>query len=101
MQADAVFVGQFLAFVALMAGTIEYCEVLQRRSLARSYAVLRAEAADSALGGLIRVFAADPDADAPRKPPVLQALRLPGQLRHDPTRRRRRGGSAWDARSTP
>ena len=64
MQADAVFVGQFLSLVALMAGTIEYCEMLQRRSLARRYALLRAEAADSGLGGLVRLFVADPEAES-------------------------------------
>ena len=61
MQADAAFVAQFLVLVALMAGTIEYCELLQRRALARRYALLRAEAGDSGLGGLVRLFVADTD----------------------------------------
>ena len=59
MNADAVFVAQFLALVALMSATIEYCEVLQRRAAARRMAALREEAATSGLGGLVRVFMAD------------------------------------------
>jgi hypothetical protein len=63
MQADTVFVAQFLALVALMAATIEYCEMLQRRQLGRRYDLLREEAADSGLNGLVRVFIADSDRD--------------------------------------
>jgi hypothetical protein len=63
MQADTVFVAQFLALVALMAATIEYCEMLQRRQLTRRYALLREEAASSGLTGLVRVFIADSDPD--------------------------------------
>lgn len=61
MQADTVFVAHFLSLVALMAGTIEYCEMLQRRQLARRYAALRDEAAANGLGGLVRIFVADGD----------------------------------------
>jgi hypothetical protein len=64
MQADTVFVAQFLALVGLMAGTIEYCEMLQRRQLERRYALLREEAGDSGLSGLIRVFMADSTVDS-------------------------------------
>jgi hypothetical protein len=63
MQADTVFVAHFLALVGLMAGTIEYCEMLQRRQLMRRYALLRDEAAVSGLRGLVRVFVADSDPD--------------------------------------
>ena len=63
MQADTAFVAHFLALVALMAATIEYCEMLQRRALVRRYARLREEAADSGLSGLVRVFVADRDPD--------------------------------------
>jgi hypothetical protein len=63
MQADTVFVAQFLALVALMAATIEYCEMLQRRQLERRYDLLRGEAADSGLNGLVRGFIADSDRD--------------------------------------
>lgn len=59
MHADALFIGQFLALVALMSGTIEYCEVLQRRMSARRFAALSEEAATSGLGGLVRVFISD------------------------------------------
>ena len=61
MHADAVFIAQFLILVALMAGTIEYCEMLQRRVTVRRYALLTAEAADSGLTGLVRLFVADTD----------------------------------------
>ena len=64
MQADATFIAQFLVLVALMAGTIEYCEMLQRRVTARRFATLSAEAADSGLGGLVRLFVADTDSDS-------------------------------------
>ena len=40
MEADANFVAQFLALVALMSATIEYCEVLQRRAARRRMAAL-------------------------------------------------------------
>jgi hypothetical protein len=63
MQADTVFVAHFLSLVALMAATIEYCEMLQRRQGTRRYALLRQEAADSGLSGLVRVFIADRDPD--------------------------------------
>jgi hypothetical protein len=63
MQADTAFVAHFLVLVALMAGTIEYCEVLQRRQLMRRYALLREEAAVTGLTGLVRVFVADSDPD--------------------------------------
>jgi hypothetical protein len=59
MQADAFFIEQFLALVALMAATIEYCEVLQRRAAARRMAALNDEAARTGLGGLVRVFIAE------------------------------------------
>jgi len=61
MQADTAFVAQFLSLVALMAATIEYCEMLQRRQVARYYATQRAEAAETGLRGLVRVFIADSD----------------------------------------
>ena len=63
MHADAVFIAQFLALVALMAVTIEYCEMLQRRQLVRRYAMLRAEEDEPGLRGLIRFFATDHDRD--------------------------------------
>ena len=68
MQADTVFVAQFLALVGLMAGTIEYCEMLQRRQLVRRYALLREEAAVSGLSGLVRVFIAEPSVDSASGP---------------------------------
>ena len=59
VQADSVFIAQFLALVALMAATIEYCEMLQRRVFSRRFAALREEAAISGLNGLVRMFVAD------------------------------------------
>ena len=59
MQADAYLTAQFLSVVGLMSATIEYCEVLRRRQLARLAAKIRAESEASGLVGLVRVFAAD------------------------------------------
>jgi hypothetical protein len=59
MHADTIFISQFLALVALMSATIEYCEVLQRRAAARRSSALSTEAAAAGLTGLVRVFIAD------------------------------------------
>jgi len=61
MQPDVQLTAQFLSLVALMAATIEYCEILTRRQHARADAALAAEAKASGLVGLVRVFAADDD----------------------------------------
>jgi len=61
MQPDVQLTVQFLALVALMAATIEYCEILNRRQRARAEAALAAEAQASGLAGLVRIFAADDD----------------------------------------
>jgi hypothetical protein len=66
MQADPRLVGELLSLVALMAGTIEYCEIVRRRRLARAEAALRAESARWGLLGLVRVFAVDDARDGSR-----------------------------------
>lgn len=63
MHPDPHLTAQFLAVVALIAATIQYSELLQRRQAARTEAALAAEAEASGLAGLVRVFAAD-DAEA-------------------------------------
>lgn len=65
MQPDPHLTAQFLTVVALIAATIEYCELLKRRQQGRAEAALAAEAQASGLAGLVRVFVADgPDASA-------------------------------------
>ena len=59
MQPDPQLTAQFLTVVALIAATIEYCELLRRRQIARADAALSAEAQASGLVGLVRVFVAD------------------------------------------
>lgn len=59
MQPEQLLTAQFLAVVALMAATIEYCEVIRRRKLARWTAKIQAESEASGLIGLVRIFAAD------------------------------------------
>jgi hypothetical protein len=59
MQPDVQLTAQFLTLVALMAATIEYCEVMRRRQAARGEAALAAEAQASGLAGLVRIFVAD------------------------------------------
>ena len=59
MPADSFLTAQFLSLVGLLAATIEYCEMVRRRQVARLAARLRAESEASGLIGLVRVFAAD------------------------------------------
>jgi hypothetical protein len=61
VHADSAFIAQFLLLVALMAATIEYCEVVQRRAMARRFSALREEAALTGLKGRVRIFIADND----------------------------------------
>lgn len=65
MHPEPHLTAQFLTIVALIAATIEYCEILKRRRQARARAALAAEAQASGLIGMVRVFAAD-DPGAPR-----------------------------------
>lgn len=59
MQPDPLFTAQFLSMVALMAATIEYCEILRRRQRQRAVDAVNREAADTGLQGLVRVLIAD------------------------------------------
>lgn len=65
MHPDPHLTAQFLTIVALLAATIEYCELMQRRQRAREKAALAAEAQASGLIGMVRVFAADDPGEAP------------------------------------
>jgi hypothetical protein len=56
---DTQLVAQFLTLVALMAATIEYCELMRRRQEGRVNAALGEQAAVTGLQGLVRVFLAD------------------------------------------
>ena len=56
---DVELLARLIAYAALIAATIEYCEIVKRRLLVRR---LRAEQLDSqtmGLQGLVRVFLAD------------------------------------------
>jgi len=59
MHPEPHLTAQFLTLVALLAATIEYCEMLRRRRETRARAALTAEAEASGLIGMVRVFAAD------------------------------------------
>jgi len=62
MTPDPITAAQFLSLVGLMAATIEYCEVMRRREVLRVQSRQQEEAARAGLIGLVRVFAADGDA---------------------------------------
>lgn len=59
MEPNARTLAEFLSFAALIAATIEYCEVIARRQAARLEAAFEAECAQTALFGLVRVLAVD------------------------------------------
>ena len=50
-----------LAFAALLAATIEYCEILKRRISERQRMSDNEAAAEAGLRGIVRVFLADAD----------------------------------------
>lgn len=56
---DPYLVAQVLTLIALIASTIEYCEIMQRRVAARRRRIDEEAAAESGLRGLIRVFLTD------------------------------------------
>ena len=57
--ADPYVVAQALTLIALMAWTVEYCEILLRRTAARRRKIEEAVQAEAGLRGLIRVFLMD------------------------------------------
>lgn len=58
-MADAVVASQLLAFAALVAGTVEYREILKRRDLLRRREAEQRAADDAGLRGMVRVFLAE------------------------------------------
>ena len=56
---DNQLAAEILILVAMMAATIEYCELMRRRRQRRVDAALGAEADAIGLQGLVRVFLAD------------------------------------------
>ena len=52
---------QLLAYAALLAATIEYCEILKRRVAERQRMSDNEVAAEAGLRGIVRVFLADAD----------------------------------------
>jgi hypothetical protein len=57
-MADPHLLAQALALIALIGGTIEYCQILERRQRRIEDAAARLTA-ESGLRGLVRVLAAD------------------------------------------
>lgn len=56
MAADAVLASQLLSFVALVAATVEYREILRRRVHVRVREAEQRAAYDAGLRGMVRVF---------------------------------------------
>jgi hypothetical protein len=59
MQADTQTLAQLLATSGLIGSTIEYAELLKRRTAARRAAAERQEGAEVGLRGLVRVLLVD------------------------------------------
>jgi hypothetical protein len=59
-SADAPTLAQLLSLGALIGATIEYIEIVKRRTTARWRAAQGEETARVGLQGLVRVFLADP-----------------------------------------
>lgn len=59
MDAMDMLLAQLLSLTALLGATIEYCEIVKRRGLARALEQERLVAQASGLQGLVRVFLAD------------------------------------------
>jgi len=64
MEPNTLLLAKLLAEAALIANTIEYCEIVRRRVAARRDAALREECADWGLRALVRVF--EIESDEPR-----------------------------------
>ena len=58
-MADPVLVSQVLSFVALIAATVEYREILRRRVVVRDHEAEERAAYDAGLRGMVRVFLAE------------------------------------------
>jgi hypothetical protein len=64
MELDTVLLARLLAEAALIASTIEYCEIVRRRKAVRLDAALRKECDEWGLRALVRVF--EVGSDEPR-----------------------------------
>ena len=58
-----ILLAQLTAYAGLLAATIEYCEIVNRRVAARKRAVDIEDAAEAGLRGVVRVFLADAEPD--------------------------------------
>ena len=58
-MADPALASQLLSFVALIAATVEYREILRRRAIVRSDEAWQRVASDAGLRGMVRVFLAE------------------------------------------
>ena len=59
MLPDPEMLARLLTIAALLAASIEYGEVMQRRAYRRQVEAMAAEAARNGLVGLVRLFIAD------------------------------------------
>jgi hypothetical protein len=59
MQTETHALAQLLAMTGLIGSTIEYAEILKRRTVARRAAAEREEGAEIGLRGLVRVILVD------------------------------------------
>ena len=60
MGATSILMAQFLTLAGLIGGTVEYCEIVRRRAVARRLAEQeRLAARASGLNALVRVFLAE------------------------------------------
>jgi hypothetical protein len=70
MDPDPLMLARLLSLGALIAATIDYVEVVERRVRHRAYARERALLEESGLRGLARIFLSEPE---PLAPSVLLA----------------------------
>ncbi|MEO8245523.1 MAG: hypothetical protein ABI622_00250 [Chloroflexota bacterium] len=56
---DSNLLAQLLAYAALLAATIEYCELVKRRAVQRTVRLEARMAQEAGLRGLVRLFLAD------------------------------------------
>ena len=61
MEPTAVTLAQLLSMAALIAATIEYCEIVRRRVATRALQAQRLETEEVGLRGLVRVLLTDPE----------------------------------------
>ena len=59
MEVQQLLLAKLLSFAALLAGTIQYVELMKRRQSARAYGADRAAFEHEGLRGMVRVFLGD------------------------------------------